>query len=655
MKRLDSNELSGKLSIFIWQFVRNSKIILLTLTLTLFCIDITFVWLHPYLIKNIIKTIDEFNIDALKFALVYYVLMWFMLLILGYIEDISALYSTERIGKNIKRGLLSYINKHSMSYFKENIGQVVISKVNDVTQGCGIVIKDLLISLLIFIFTQVIVFITLYRANYLLFYYSFGATLIYLLTIYLVNLHTKPAILELQNYQSKVLKNMSDELNNISEIKNFCNEKVERLILANSIKDVYKKVSSLTFLKAKIKFVKDLSSMLLIFVNIGVLFYLKITQDMNVATIILVIEMSVAMMQFNRNFAKKLLEGVDMYNITQANLDVIMQPLTVQNKENAIDLEKENKKLDGKIEFKSVDFGYKATKKEFNEKGEEIEIEFIEKEVFKDLSITIEAKSKIGLAGYSGSGKTTFINLIMRHFDIDRGYIIFDDKYDIRDITQESLRKNITYIQHDSTLFSRTIRENIAYGKLNATDTEILDAAQKAGCLDFTMDLPDKFDTIVGDNGMKLSAGQEKQIIIARAMLKNSPILIFDDFIHGIDSITETKIQEALKNLTKEKTVILIAHDLSLLQFTDKILVFDDGEIVEHGKHEDLIKIEYTDKNGEKVDGIYRQMWQNQVEGFVKSNVTMKKIHSTIKDVFGGISSLMKKDDKEKSENEDNN
>ncbi len=171
--------------------------ILLTLTLTLFCIDITFVWLHPYLIKNIIKTIDEFNIDPLKFALIYYVLMWFMLLILGCIEDISALYSTERIGKNIKRGLLSYINKHSMSYFKENIGQVVISKVNDVTQGCGIVIKDLLISLLIFVFTQIIVFFTLYRANCLLFYYSFGATLIYLLTIYLVNLHTKPAILEL--------------------------------------------------------------------------------------------------------------------------------------------------------------------------------------------------------------------------------------------------------------------------------------------------------------------------------------------------------------------------------------------------------------------------------------------------------------------------
>ncbi len=135
------------------------------------------------------------------------------------------------------------------------------------------------------------------------------------------------------------------------------------------------------------------------------------------------------------------------------------------------------------------------------------------------------------------------------------------------------------------------------------------------------MDLPDKFDTIVGDNGMKLSAGQEKQIIIARATLKNSPILIFDDFIHGIDSITETKIQEALKNLTKDKTVILIAHDLSLLQFTDKILVFDDGEIVEQGRHEDLIKIEYTDKSGKKVDGIYRQMWQNQVNG----NTTIKK------------------------------
>lgn len=647
MKKFDSNDLSPILSRFIWQFAKDSKLILFGLTFAMFCIDITFVWLHPYLIKNIIKSIETISAETIGTALTFYLGMWVGLLFLGYFEDIARFYSTETIGKNIKRTLLNYVNKHSISFFKDNIGQVVISKVNDITDGSKTIIKNLVISFSIYIFTQIIVFFTLYRANYLLFYYSFGATIFYLLAVYLINSHTKDTILELQDYQSDVLKKMSDELNNMCEIKNFGNEKIEKLILANSIKDVYKKVRELTFLRAKVRFIKDLSSMLLLFVNIAVLFYLRVTQDMNVATIILVIEMSVAMMQFNRNFANKMIEGIDTYNITQSNLEAIIKPFEVQNKENAIDLEKENTQLSGKIEFKCVDFGFKATKVEINDKGEEVDVEYTEKEVFKCLSVVIEAGTKVGLAGYSGSGKTTFINLIMRHFDIDRGYIIFDDKYDIRDITQESLRRNITYIQQDSNLFSRTIRENIEYGKLGATDTEIMDAAQKSGCLDFIMELPDKFDTIVGDNGTKLSVGQEKQIIIARAMLKDSPIIIFDDFLYGIDSITETKIHEALSNLTKDKTVITIAHDLSILQHMDNILVFDDGQIVEQGTHQELLDMVSYDKSGNKVDGIYKQMWENQVEGFTNNNNMAKKITNVFKGAINSVMSVVKKGEDE--------
>ncbi len=231
------------------------------------------------------------------------------------------------------------------------------------------------------------------------------------------------------------------------------------------------------------------------------------------------------------------------------------------------------------------------------------------KNVFENFNLEIEPKTKVGLVGYSGSGKSTLINLLMRFFDVKdgNGGIEIDDQ-DIRDVTQESLRENISYIPQDPILFHRTIRENILYGKPKATEEEMIDASKKACCYDFIMDLENGFDTLVGERGVKLSGGQRQRIAIARAILKNSPILILDEATSALDSITEKEIQSALKNLMENKTVIAIAHRLSTLNNMDRIIVLDKGKIVEDGTKEELLAIN---------NGLFKKMWDMQKDGVI--------------------------------------
>lgn len=229
--------------------------------------------------------------------------------------------------------------------------------------------------------------------------------------------------------------------------------------------------------------------------------------------------------------------------------------------------------------------------------------------VFENFNLEIKPNTKVGLVGYSGSGKSTLINLLMRFFDIKDGNGGIEiDGQDIRDIKQDSLRKNISYIPQDPILFHRTIKENIIYGKISATDDEIVEVSKKACCYDFIQDLENKFDTLVGERGVKLSGGQRQRIAIARAILTNSPILILDEATSALDSITEKEIQTALINLMKNKTVIAVAHRLSTLNNMDRIVVLNNGKIVEDGAKEELLCIK---------DGLFKKMWDMQKDGII--------------------------------------
>lgn len=227
--------------------------------------------------------------------------------------------------------------------------------------------------------------------------------------------------------------------------------------------------------------------------------------------------------------------------------------------------------------------------------------------LFEDFNLTITPGQRIGLVGHSGAGKSTLITLLLRFANLDGGAVKIDGQA-IADVTQQSLHENISYVPQEPALFHRTIRENIAYGKPNATDDQIHMAIKQANALDFIEKLPHGLDTLVGERGVKLSGGQRQRVAIARAILKNAPILVLDEATSALDSESEKLIQASLDDLMKGRTSIVIAHRLSTIAKLDRIIVLDNGNVAEDGTHDELLNKK----------GIYASLWAHQSGGFIE-------------------------------------
>jgi ATP-binding cassette subfamily B protein len=241
----------------------------------------------------------------------------------------------------------------------------------------------------------------------------------------------------------------------------------------------------------------------------------------------------------------------------------------------------------GAIEFDAVNFQYPQGA-----------------QVFRDLSLFIPAGQRVGLVGLSGSGKSTFVSLVLRLYDPQAGNIRIDGN-DLRALTQDALHRQIGVIPQDPTLFHRSLRENIRFGRTEASDHEVELAAKRAHAHEFIAEIAEGYDSQVGERGIKLSGGQRQRIAIARVMLKDAPILILDEATSSLDSITEQKIQDALDDVMQGKTVIVVAHRLSTIAHLDRILVFSNGQIVEDGTHAALLVQR----------GAYFALWSRQVGG----------------------------------------
>lgn len=248
----------------------------------------------------------------------------------------------------------------------------------------------------------------------------------------------------------------------------------------------------------------------------------------------------------------------------------------------------------GEITFSDVTFSFNQTR-----------------EVLGGINLTIKAGEKIALVGPSGAGKTTFVRLLLRFYDVTSGGILIDGQ-DIRNATLETLRNNVSLVPQDPLLFHRTIMENIRYGRPNAADAEVVEAARLAHCDEFISGLPNKYETYVGERGIKLSGGERQRVAIARAILKNAPVLILDEATSSLDSHSEALIQDALDTLMKGKTVIVVAHRLATIRKMDRIIVLKDGTILEEGTHEGLTK---------KKGSLYAKLWNLQAGGFLQEDM----------------------------------
>ena len=275
------------------------------------------------------------------------------------------------------------------------------------------------------------------------------------------------------------------------------------------------------------------------------------------------------------NFAEQFQNGMTGY---ERFLDVMSIVPDIQDKENAVEIGN----VQGRVSFENVSFRYE----------EDLE------NVLSGVNLQVEKGEYIALVGSSGAGKTTLCSLIPRFYEATEGSIKIDDM-DIRDISLKSLRQNIGVVQQDVYLFVGSVKDNIRYGKPNATDEEIIEAAKNANAHDFIMELPDGYDTYIGQRGVKLSGGQKQRLSIARVFLKNPPILIFDEATSALDNESEKVVQESLEKLAKNRTTFVIAHRLSTIRNAERIIVLTEDGIAEQGTHKELMEM----------DGIYRGLY----------------------------------------------
>jgi len=383
--------------------------------------------------------------------------------------------------------------------------------------------------------------------------------------------------------ETKWTGELADDLSNVLAIKSYANEKHEQSKFAGLVKDWYKK--SLAHMWNFIT-----RSMALNFVNVGIAVAVFVFLagagewwGVSIGTIILMLTFSNRLLStmWNWHYVLKMIST--SFSDSDEMVAILDEPNELKDKKNAPKLTVNS----GVIDFENISFRHKDARAK----------------VFKDLSLHVRAGEKIGLVGMSGSGKTTLTKLLLRFADVQEGAIKIDGQ-NIAEVTQESLRDAIAYVPQETLLFHRSLAENVAYGKLDASEKEIIEACKKANIWDFIKELPEGLKTKTGEQGVKLSGGQRQRVAIARAILKDAPILVLDEATSALDTESEKLIQSALRELMRGKTSLVIAHRLSTVAEMDRILVIKNGEIIEDGKHKDLIT-----KNGE-----YAKLWKKQTE-----------------------------------------
>ena len=336
-------------------------------------------------------------------------------------------------------------------------------------------------------------------------------------------------------------------------------------------------------------------NMLLVFSTLALGIYLWMQQSITAGAIAVVISLALRLSGMSHWIVWEIGNLFENLGTVQDGINTLSEPQMVLDKDNA-------KKIEvtaGKIEFQDVKFSY-INNEQLPTNG-----------VFDALSLKVNAGERVGVVGRSGAGKSTLINLLLRFYDIQQGTIAIDDQ-DIKTVQQESLRENIAVVTQDTSLLHRSVRENILFGRPNATEEEMIEAAKKAEAHDFILKLRDVagrsgYDAHVGERGVSLSGGQRQRIAIARVILKDAPILIMDEATSALDSEIESAIQKSLYQLMQGKTVIAIAHRLSTIAAMDRLIVFDEGEIIEQGTHQQLMQSQ----------GVYAQLWHHQSGGFL--------------------------------------
>jgi ATP-binding cassette, subfamily B, bacterial len=478
--------------------------------------------------------------------------------------SLSATFHANRFGGS----LVSQANKFASAYIR--VADTVIFEVSNL--------------ILSFIFTAVI----LWRRAPFVVGMLLGFSVIYITVSILVTKKVRTLNAVEASMSNKQTGFLADAITNVMAVKSFSASSYERQRYAGATEETRQAAHNVMWASTR----RDLlSSTMTTSLGTGALIAAVaavVDHNAEVGTVFLVVTYTGLIGQRLWEFSQHTLK-----NVNRALGDA-------QDMTNILDIEpsvKDPKKPEksrikqGKIAFKDMSFTHPEN----------------DEALFQNLNLTIQPGEKIGLVGHSGSGKTSLTKLLLRYNDVDGGEIVIDDQ-NIAHILQDDLRRSIAYVPQEPLLFHRSIRENIAYGQPEASDKQVIAAAKKANAHEFIAKLADGYDTLVGERGVKLSGGQRQRIAIARAILKDAPILVLDEATSALDSESERLIQSALWELMKGRTAIVIAHRLSTIQRMDRILVLENGAIVEQGTHAELVK----------KGGVYARLWAHQSGGFIE-------------------------------------
>ncbi len=583
--------LPGQLVPFIWRYLKNRKLYLSVFLLCglLGAVEMT---LSPYLLKVIIDAVAHFPenttlLNAILIPAIVYASLPMILNICYRFNTYLCLRLYPEIKSAICKDMFAYLMRHSHDFFQNHFAGSLSKKISDMAENIEEVIKTPFELFFPRIFSILIASITLFTVvdpifGTILFVWS----LTFMGLSYVAARSSEKISRNLSEAGAKVDGTMIDAISNVMAVKLYANLPQEISNIDKDINQVVQTDRQLQWRNLKVNFAQGTGVTLLMGTMLFSLIYGRLHGTVSPGDFALVMIISLTFLDGVFRVGHEMQRFSKVIGACNQALSFVRLPHAIKDIPGASPIEV----TDGEIKFEDVSFQYTNNKS-----------------LFSNLNVVIHPGQSVGLVGYSGGGKSTFIKLILRLIEPQAGNILIDSQ-DILKGTIRSLRKQVATIPQDPELFHRTIMDNIRFGRTEATDEEVIAAAKSAKCHEFISELPEQYQCLVGERGVKLSGGQKQRIAIARAFLKQAPILLLDEATSALDSITEDYIKESLHELMINKTTLVIAHRLSTLKDMDRILVFVDGEIVQDGSLEVLLQ----DKSGH-----FYKLWTSQAEGFI--------------------------------------
>lgn len=482
--------------------------------------------------------------------------------------------------------LFAYLQHHSQRYIGSNFAGSLASRISETSMGVNMTLWALIFDVLPVIVTMSVAVIILTTASAVLAWFTLAWSVFFVVSSYLLARRCQPYSKGFSAARSETTGRIVDAVSNLTAVRLFARIGYERAHLQQFLTREVNAARRTFGFNEKIVLFQLSGSLVLKVGLLGFALWLWQQGRIGVPEFVMSITLSFVVISEARNISRRFLDLFEYIGNIENGVRTIVVPHEITDARHARDI----RVVQGRIALHGVTFGYQP-----------------ERPLFRDLNLEIPAGQRVGLVGYSGSGKSTLLNLLMRLYEPQQGRITIDGE-DIREFTQQSLHSQISLIPQEPGLFHRSLLENIRYGKPDASEADVEAAARKAHAHEFIARMDYGYHSLVGERGVKLSGGQRQRIAIARVIIKDAPILIMDEATSALDSVTEQAIQQALAEVMRDKTVIVVAHRLSTVAQLDRILFFENGRIVEDGSHEALLA---------KPGGAYRRLWERQVGGML--------------------------------------